>query len=283
MNVSEVARRTGLSPSGVRWYEAAGVLPAAPRRDNGYRDYSDEDLARLRMVVALRRLGFAPADAGRLATWCLERGEVNPEVTALLEQHREAVARRRDELNRLEAEMEDLAETLAAVRRAGEQGAEEAGGAISVLFHCRGNSGRSQIGEALLGHLGGRAFDVRSAGTEPRPVSALAVAALKEAGIDWSGARSKSAAEFRGQRFDYVITLSALQRDACPELPGSTNTLHWHLDDPAEAEGNEEERLAAYRRTQEELSARLRPFIEVALRTAGRFQGPPPGTKQSRR
>lgn len=275
MNVSEVARRTGLSPSGVRWYEASGVLPVAARRGNGYRDYSDEDVARLLMVVALRRLGLAPADAGRLAAWCLDRRDLNPEVAALLERHREAVARRRDELNRLEAEVEDLAETLKATHRARRQEAMSATAEpIAVLFLCRGNSGRSQVGEALLGHLGGRAFDARSAGTEPRPVSPLAVAILKEAGIDWAGARSKSVAEFHGRQFDYVITLSDLARDACPELPGSMNTLHWRLDDPAAVEGSEDARLAAYRRTRDELSARLRPFIEIALRTEGRLREP---------
>jgi arsenate reductase len=50
---------------------------------------------------------------------------------------------------------------------------------------------------------------------------------------------------------------------------GTINTLHWGLDDPAEVDGTDEERLAAFRRTQVEISARLRPFIEVALRAAG--------------
>ncbi|MGI8782943.1 MAG: MerR family DNA-binding transcriptional regulator [Acidobacteriota bacterium] len=62
MNVSELARRTGLSPSGVRWYEAVGVLPAAPRKENGYREYSEGDLRLLQLVTTLRRV-VRPGDA----------------------------------------------------------------------------------------------------------------------------------------------------------------------------------------------------------------------------
>lgn len=48
MNVSEVARRAGIAPTAVRFYERRGVLPAAARRDNGYREYTDDDLCQPR-------------------------------------------------------------------------------------------------------------------------------------------------------------------------------------------------------------------------------------------
>ncbi len=55
MNVSEVARRAGIAPTAVRFYERRGVLPAASRRDNGYREYTDEDLSpRLRRLIRRR-------------------------------------------------------------------------------------------------------------------------------------------------------------------------------------------------------------------------------------
>ena len=54
-----------------------------------------------------------------------------------------------------------------------------------------------------------------------------------------------------------------------PGLPGVGNSLHWGLEDPAEVDGSDEERLAAFRRTRQELTLRLRPFIEIARRTAG--------------
>ena len=96
------------------------------------------------------------------------------------------------------------------------------------------------------------------------------VRVLADLGIDWSAARSKSITEFLDQRFDYVITVCDRARETCPVFPGSENTLHWGLDDPSEVEGTEAERLAAFRQTQLEASTRLRPFIEVALRAAGR-------------
>ncbi len=63
---------------------------------------------------------------------------------------------------------------------------------ISVLFVCNGNSARSQIAEALLGHFGGADFEASSAGTSPKPVHPLAVQVLAEIGIDWQAARAPS-------------------------------------------------------------------------------------------
>ena len=67
-----------------------------------------------------------------------------------------------------------------------------------------------------------------------------------------------------------MITVCDRARQTCPVFPGAHNTLHWGLEDPAEVEGTEAERLAAFKRTHMELNQRIRPFIEVALRAAGR-------------
>jgi protein-tyrosine-phosphatase len=141
---------------------------------------------------------------------------------------------------------------------------------IRVLFVCTGNSARSIMAEALLRQQGGAAFEVSSAGTEPRGVNPLTIGTLEAAGLDASWARSKSVTEFLGQPFDYVITVCDRARQSCPVFPGLQNTLHWGLEDPAEDEGSEADRLAAFQRTYLELNQRIRPFIEVALRAAGR-------------
>jgi|SRR3990172_1189758 arsenate reductase len=269
MNVSELARSAGLSPSGVRWYEAVGVLPAAARRQNGYREYSAHDLRLLQLVAALRRLGLPPTEAGRLARLCLERGPLDRGVPAALAEHRRAIARQRQELDRLEWELRDLEATIASTRpRSDDRGASQPL-PISVLFLCNGNSGRSQMAEALLRRNGGPGFAVSSAGISPRGLSAFAVRALSEIGIDWSAGRSKSVEELAGQRFEYVVTLSDSAREHCPELPGPHNSLHWRIDDPADAGGSDAARLEAYRQTIGELTLRLRPFIELAAQTAG--------------
>jgi arsenate reductase len=141
-----------------------------------------------------------------------------------------------------------------------------------VLFLCTGNSARSQIAQALLQQMGGDDFEVESAGTEPRGVHPYAIRVLAESGIDWSGARSKSVQEYVGEPWDYVITVCDRARQACPVFPGQHNAMHWGLDDPAEVDGTDEERLEAFRRTRMELAMRLRPFVTLARRAAGREQ-----------
>jgi arsenate reductase len=265
MRVSEVARRAGIAPSAVRFYEEAGVLPRVPRSDNGYRDYDDVDLARLRLVVSLRRLGLGPLDAGRLARMCLERGVIDADLAPIISSQRAAIGRRRAELDRLDNELTDLENTVAAADR-GHKESPMSADPIRVLFVCTGNSARSQIGEAMLRDLGGVDFEAFSAGTEPKGVNPDTVRVLSEVGIDWSGARSKSVTEFLGQPFDYVITVCDRARQTCPVFPGNHNTLHWGLDDPAEVEGTDEQKLDAFRRTLTEVSMRIRPFVELARR-----------------
>ena len=138
---------------------------------------------------------------------------------------------------------------------------------IRVLFVCTHNSARSQIAEALLRRDGGDAFEAHSAGTEVTRVNPSTVRVLDELGIDWTGARSKSVDEFLGQSFDYVITVCDSARAACPVFPGSSTRVHWDLEDPSRVEGPDEVRLAAFRRTREEVAERLGPFMEDALRT----------------
>jgi protein-tyrosine-phosphatase len=261
VNISTFARRAGISPSGVRWYEDAGVLPQPARRENGYRDYTDADLSRLTLILALRRLGLTPAEAGQLVDRCLEGEAIDPALTATLEEQRRAIARQREELERLEIELVDLERTIEAVQSSPVP--------IDVLFVCNGNSSRSQIAEALLGRFGTPDFGAASAGTSPKQVHDLAVRVLAEVGIDWQEARAKPVTELLDRNFDYVITLSNSAREECPTLPGPHSSLHWHLEDPSTVEGTEEQRLEAFRATRADLTARLKPFIEIARRAAG--------------
>jgi arsenate reductase (thioredoxin) len=264
VNISTFARRAGISPSGVRWYEAAGVLPSPVRRENGYREYSDADLSRLTLILALRRLGLTPVEAGRLVDRCLEGEPMDSAFTETLEEQRRNIARQREELERLEIELVDFEHTIEAVDRGQPNPVP-----IGVLFVCNGNSARSQIAEALLDRFGGSDFGVSSAGTSPKQVHPLAVRVLAEIGIDWQEARAKPVTELLDRSFEYVITLSNSAREECPTLPGPHSSLHWHLEDPSTVDGPEERRLEAFRATRADLTTRLRPFIEIARRAAG--------------
>lgn len=135
-----------------------------------------------------------------------------------------------------------------------------------VLFLCTGNSCRSQMAEALLNRMGRGRFLAFSAGSRPAgSVHPLAMRALREAGCPVEGLRSKSLEEFRGRRFETVITVCDRAREACPAWPGA-GMLHWSLEDPAEAPGSDEERSAVFRKVIRELESRLRRFIRKERR-----------------
>lgn len=132
-----------------------------------------------------------------------------------------------------------------------------------VLILCTGNSARSQMAEGLLRHLGGDRFDVVSAGVAPTQLRPEAITTMREIGIDISHHHSKSVDEFGGQQFDYVITVCDHANEQCPLFPGNVERIHWSFDDPAKASGDEEARLAAFRRVRDEILYQLRVFIEA--------------------
>ena len=141
-------------------------------------------------------------------------------------------------------------------------------GPIRVLFVCTGNSARSVMAEALLRRHGGAAFEVDSAGTEPKGINPLTLRALAEVGIDASWARSRSVTDFLGQRFDYVVTVCDQARQSCPVFPGVHESLHWDNEDPAAALGTDEERMTVFRQVLAKLDERISLFIPHARRRA---------------
>jgi arsenate reductase len=120
------------------------------------------------------------------------------------------------------------------------------------------------LSEALLRQIGGSEFEVMSAGTNPGAVNPYTIRVLSEMGIDWSAARSKSVTEFIGQRFDYVVTVCDKARQTCPVFPGTHAKLHWDLEDPAEVQGDDETKLAAFRHTRSEIESRVTHFVAEA-------------------
>lgn len=109
---------------------------------------------------------------------------------------------------------------------------------------------------------------VRSAGSNPTSVRPEAVAVLREIGIDISGHRSKSVSDIEAGDIDTVVTLCA--EEVCPVFFGSVERIHWPLPDPAAAQGAEEERLAAFRATRDELRRRIEEFRAARWGALGR-------------
>ncbi|MBN2294952.1 MAG: arsenate reductase ArsC [Pirellulales bacterium] len=131
-----------------------------------------------------------------------------------------------------------------------------------VLFLCVGNSCRSQMAEGLLRHAAPDIFDAHSAGSQPVGLNPRAVAVLKEMGVDISAHYSKSLDKFRGERFDYVITVCDESLETqCPVFLGDVGqTLHVPFDDPAGAHGDEDEILYTFRRVRDEISEWITSF-----------------------
>jgi arsenate reductase len=130
-----------------------------------------------------------------------------------------------------------------------------------LLVLCTGNSARSQMGEGLFRHFGGDGWEIHSAGTKPSIVRPEAIAVMNEFGIDISGHRSKSVDEFSGHSFDFVVTVCDNAAENCPVFPAGTQRLHWSFEDPAAVVGNEEVRLAAFRRIRDQIRVRVEQFF----------------------
>jgi len=118
------------------------------------------------------------------------------------------------------------------------------------------------MAEGLLRHDAGDRFEVESAGITPSRVRPEAIAVMREIGIDIGAQRSKHVDDFAGRDFDYVLTVCNNAKESCPVYPGHGNRLHRNFEDPSNAVGGEEERLAVFRRVRDELRAYLREFPE---------------------
>lgn len=130
-----------------------------------------------------------------------------------------------------------------------------------VLFLCTHNSARSQMAEGFLRAMAGDRFEVQSAGTEQTTVHPLAIRAMAERGIDISGHTSKVYVGLPAEPWDYVITVCDDANERCPFLAGAVNRLHWSLEDPSRVLGDEEARLAAFRRVRGEVEGRLAAWL----------------------
>jgi arsenate reductase (thioredoxin) len=122
-----------------------------------------------------------------------------------------------------------------------------------ILILCTANSARSQMAEGLLKHITQGEYDIYSAGTKPSTVRPEAIKVLSEIGIDISQNRSKSADEFANREIDYVLTVCDNAKEDCPYFPAKTRLIHHSFADPAANDGEESERLNAFRKTRDEI------------------------------
>ena len=127
-----------------------------------------------------------------------------------------------------------------------------------LLFVCTGNSARSQMAEAILNAKGKGRFAAASAGSRPASqVNPYALATLREFGIPWSGQQPRGLDGLQDEHWDYVITVCDRAKESCPIFPGQPALAHWSLPDPAEVEGDDARKRAAFRESFLEISRRV--------------------------
>ena len=126
-----------------------------------------------------------------------------------------------------------------------------------VLFLCTGNCCRSQMAEGLLRSLANDGMEALSAGARPAGyIHPLAIEVMQDTGIDISVQRSKSIYEFlpaAGQPPDLIISVCSAADHDCPTFPAHVQRLHWPFDDPAQADGSHDQKLAVFRKIRDEI------------------------------
>jgi arsenate reductase (thioredoxin) len=153
---------------------------------------------------------------------------------------------------------------------------------VHVLILCTHNSARSVLGEAMLNHWAARlGQDVRahSAGSAPGGrVNPLAIEALRNAGIDTSGVRSKSWDEFSrdgAPPLSIVITVcDSAAAETCPVFFGGASgppvKVHWGYPDPSNAAGGDDGKRRAFELTRQALGYRLLQLLALPLESMDR-------------
>lgn len=109
MRIGELADCIGVNPKTVRYYEGIGLLPAPARQPSGYREYSDEDVDRLRFIRTAQRLGLSLAEISEILGF-RERGERPCDYVL------EVLDRQVADLDRRMAEMSELRRELTALK-----------------------------------------------------------------------------------------------------------------------------------------------------------------------
>jgi arsenate reductase (thioredoxin) len=132
-----------------------------------------------------------------------------------------------------------------------------------IYFLCTGNSCRSQMAEGWGKHYLSGEWDVYSAGIEAHGVNPKAVKAMEEAGINISDQTSDTIDQDLLKRADFVVTLCGHANDVCPATPPNKERDHWGFDDPAKAEGSEEEKWAFFQRVRDEIGERIKTFQQT--------------------
>jgi DNA-binding transcriptional MerR regulator len=100
LSIGEAARRAGIAPSAIRWYEREGLIPRAERR-GGKRIYGEDVLDRLALIAIAKAAGFRIAEIQVLLRGVGRGTPPGPRWRRLAERKTRELAARRAELDRM--------------------------------------------------------------------------------------------------------------------------------------------------------------------------------------
>ena len=109
MNISAAAKVTDLPAKTIRYYEDIGLIKPA-RTANGYREFSDKDLHRLRFLQRARSLGFSIEECRLLFSLYEDQNRASANVKAIAIDKIRQIDRKLHELHSLKATLENLAD-----------------------------------------------------------------------------------------------------------------------------------------------------------------------------
>jgi protein-tyrosine-phosphatase len=141
---------------------------------------------------------------------------------------------------------------------------------LNVLFLCTGNSARSILAEATMNALGAPRFKAYSAGSHPTGrVNPFAIELLQKNGLPVGDLRSKHWDEFAqpgAPQLDFVFTVcDSAAGETCPYWPGQPVSAHWGVEDPAAAEGSDDDKRKAFFDAHARLQRRIQLFLSLPL------------------
>lgn len=132
-----------------------------------------------------------------------------------------------------------------------------------VLVLCPDNAVRSPMAAALLQEMSGDSLEVFSAGSQPAPqLDPEVIAVLQEVGIDISKQQTTSIERFKGQKFDYLITIANSPIEARPTFPNAEDIIHWNISKPIVYTNSSDYKLPALRTLRDDLEQRVRALLD---------------------
>ena len=108
MQIQELSQKSAVPSKTIRYYESIYLLPRPARKANGYRDYTQADVERLKLVAGARRLDFSLAEIGEILDLRDRREAPCQVMLDLLEQKSKDIKQRVEELQRLDADLKEL-------------------------------------------------------------------------------------------------------------------------------------------------------------------------------